>query len=179
MKRAFLFFAAIALAPMAHAQAPAISPDLSPEVASAAFEDAVLNGCVKAVASSTRIGQLADMKGKVQASNDQERRHQVAAGDEDAVWDVVAARGVVIIKDSDGRCSVMVYGPRAAPAMMALSQKLVAAGFTRMASSGVGRQSLMRAAGGKRIQATIAAIEPGSPGNQSRFPVITASFFAP
>ena len=169
--------AAVALVALpAYAQRPAISPDLSPEAASAAFEDTVINACLAAVSGGQRVGQVGG--GRLEAARDVETARQLAAGPGDTVWEATAARGVVAVKESDGRCTVSVYGPRAQPVMSALSARLVSAGFERLASPAQGlRQSLQRTSGGRRVQATISGSEPGMPGHQSRFPVVTATLF--
>jgi hypothetical protein len=175
--RTYLIAAALALVAPAHAQRPAIASDLSPEAASVAFEDTVINACLVAVGGGQRIGQVGS--GRLEPSRDVEVARQLGAAPGDGVWEAVAARGVVAVKESEGRCTVSVYGPRAQPVMAALSAKLVAAGFERLAAPAQGlHQSLQRAGGGRRVQAMITGSEPGMPGHLSRFPVVTATLFA-
>jgi hypothetical protein len=166
------------LASPAHAQRDAISPDISPEIAGRAFEDAVMNACLPAVSGGQRVGQMPAARAMLAESSDPETRRQIGAGPGETVWDVTAGRGVVEIKESAGRCTVSVYGPRAQPAMSALSAKLVAAGFTRMAAPAVGLRQMLTRTSGQRVQAIITGSEPGSPGHQSRFAVVTATLIA-
>jgi hypothetical protein len=169
-----------AIAGPALAQQPAISPSLSPEQAAAAFEDAVMNGCVAGVASGRRAGSGA-FAGKLLANASAEARAQVGAASDEAVFDVEAARGVVAMKEKDGRCAVSVYGPPASDTVMAVVGKLTDQGFERLASApspnGL-RESLTKTEGGKRLQVTIGGSEPGMPGHRSRFSVTTVTVFA-
>lgn len=169
-----------ALAGPALAQQQAISPSLSPEQAAAAFEDAVMNGCIAGVASGERVGGGA-FAGKLSANVSPETRAQVGAAADEAVFDVEAARGVVAMKEKDGRCAVSVYGPEASETVMAVAARLAGQGFERLASApspnGL-RESLTKTEGGKRLQVTITGSEPGMPGHRSRFSVTTATVFA-
>jgi hypothetical protein len=157
----------------------AISPGLSPEDASAAFSDAVMTGCVAAVAGGKRVEALG-AGGKFIATRDAATRAEVGATPEETVWNVAAAKGVVTMHEKAGRCVASVYGPPAAMTVMKVGQTLAAAGFERMAvTQGPGiSQSLYRIADGKRVQVTLSGSEPGMPGHKSRFSVVTATVFA-
>ena len=69
----------------------------------------------------------------------------------------------------------------AAPTIMELASRLEAShGFERlmMTQGGAGaRQSLSRDEGGRRVMVQIEGSQPGSPGHQSRFSVVTATVF--
>lgn len=182
---------AIVLAAMVVATAPAfgqqvlreaISPMLSPEAAAAAFDDAVVNGCIASVAKGARIA-AGGFAGKVSANLNADTRKEIGATDDETVFDVVAGKGVVIVKEKDGRCAVSVYGPPASATVMALARRLAAPeqGFERLMTApspnGLG-ESLFKFADGKRMQVTIRGSEPGMPGHKSRFSVVTATVFA-
>jgi hypothetical protein len=160
----------------AHAQRAAISPDLSPEDAAAAFTSAVLDGCLPAVAQGRPVADIAGAR--IVSTSDAETRSQAGAAPGDAVWDVAAARGVVTVSETAGRCTVQVYGPPAAPTLMALAQRLKAPdqGFESMMAAGGGlSQTLMRGDGAARVLVTIKGAEPGMPNHSSRFSVVSAS----
>lgn len=167
----------------AFAQREAISSALSPEAAAEAFADAVLNTCVPAAAGSGVAGLPSGVRARLQASSDPETRKQSGAAAGEAVWDVMSAKGVVTIHDGPGRCVVSVYGPPAMQTVMGLAGRLTqqAGPFERLASAppsnGYG-QSLIKTEGGKRIMVQLTGSEPGTPGHQSRFSVVTATVFA-
>ncbi len=176
---------ALALAPYAQTQEgvlrAAVSPALTPAAAQEAFIGTVLNGCISAVAGGARLSAVPGAG--LSANADADTRRQAGAAAEDSVYDVVSARGVVTAHDREGRCVVTVYGPAAAPSVMSLAQRLAQAdqGFERLAAApaptGLGA-SLFKVAGDKRIQVVLSGSEPGMPGHQSRFSVVTATVFA-
>jgi hypothetical protein len=172
---------AAAVATPALAQRDAISSALSPEAAAAAFNDAVLNACLPAMKAPMGLGSLpASVKSKFSPTNDVTTRTQAGAADDEVVWDVNAARGVVTIHEKPGRCTVSVYGPAAISTIMSLAQALTGSpGFERLASpaSGLG-QTLIKTDGGRRITVQIVASEPGMPAHKSRFSVVTATVFS-
>lgn len=170
--RALLIAGLLLIAP-AHAQRAAIDPALTPEKAQAAFETAVIDGCLASVSAGKRPAASAQMV----ESTDVETRRQIGAADGDKVWDVATAKGVVMVHERAERCVVTVYGPPAAMAVMAMGQKVAAKGFERMGGApGLG-QTLMGSMGGKRLSVTLKGSEPGMPGHQSRFSVTTATVF--
>ncbi len=89
---------------------------------------------------------------------------------------------VVTVREKAGRCVVSVYGPPAAATIRTLSQALIGPpGFQRMAQpvgapDGLG-QTLQFSADGRAVIAVLDGSEPGMPGHQSRFSVVTASVF--
>lgn len=159
----------------------AVSPTLTPAAAQEAFTRTVIEGCIAAVASGGRLSGA--MNDALSANADADTRRQAGAADEDAVYDVVSARGVVTAHDRPGRCVVTVYGPAAAPTLTALAQRLTQSDqdFERLAATqtatGLGA-SLFKLAGERRVQVTLSGSEPGMPGHQSRFSVVTATIFA-
>lgn len=183
MRFALLTAAMMGLALPASAQREAISSALSPEVAAEAFTDAVLNACVPAAIGNGVGGLPAGVRARLQSSSDPETRRQSGAGDDEAMWDVVSARGVVVVHERPGRCVVSVYGPPAMQTVMGLAGRLTqqAQPFERLASApppnGYG-QSLIKTEGGKRIMVQLSGSEPGTPGHKSRFSVVTATVFA-
>jgi hypothetical protein len=166
---------ALAVSP-AVAQREAISPSLSPEDAAAAFSDAVTDICVPAVETGGVKALSAATKRKVQASSDADTREQAGATADDTVWDVVSAKGVVLIRERRGRCVVSVYGPPVVPTILNVAQELSTAGFERLVQApppnGFG-QTLS----GKGMMIQLNGSEPGMPGHRSRFSVVTATVF--
>lgn len=178
---ALALFAATSMAgspAFAQAQREAVSATLSPEAAAAVFNDAVTSVCVPAVASGAIP---AGARAKLQATADPATRKQSGAAADEAVWDVMAGKGVVTIREKSGRCVVSVYGPPAPATIRALAQQLVAAGFERLAGgaspNGLG-QNLTGVIGGKSMMVTLSGSDPGMPGHQSRFSVVTATVFS-
>ena len=159
----------------------AVSPALTPEAAQTVFADAFIDGCLQAVASGRRLSDV--IGGALSEDASAETRRQAGAAAEDTVYDVTAARGVVTAHDRPGRCVVSVYGPPAAMSVVKLASRLTDAGngFERLAATqnptGLGA-SLFKVEGDKRLQVTLSGSEPGMPGHQSRFSVVTATVFA-
>jgi hypothetical protein len=164
----------------AHAQRTAVSSDLSPEMAGQVFRQTVADVCVPAVAGNG-VGALAAARsGGLSPTQDADTRRQAGASANETVWDVAAARGVVTVREAQGRCTVSVYGPAVAATMMSAMQDLSGKGFEPMAgASGDGfRQSLLGTSNGKRVSVQLSGAEPGGAGHQSRFTVITATVAA-
>jgi hypothetical protein len=159
----------------------AISPNLSPQAVAAAFEDAVVEVCAPAVIAGQRLSALPSARARVVAATDPDAARQVGAEVGDGVWEVIAARGVVRIREHGGRCVVSAYGPPAAATLAQVARRLAASGegFERLvARPGPGvNESLIRTSGGARVQAILSGSEPGMPGHKSRFSVLTATVF--
>jgi hypothetical protein len=171
-----LVLAALLAAATAHAQRTAVSAQLSPEMAAEAFTRAVLDVCVPAAAGGGVSGLAAAREGALQPTQDADTRRQAGASAGDTVWDVTAARGVVTVREAAGRCVVSVYGPAVAATIAGAVQSLSGAGFEAMAGGADGfRQTLLGAHGGARVSVQLSGSEPGAPGHQSRFAVVTAS----
>ncbi len=170
--------AAMLVAFPASAQRTAVSAGLSPEMAGEIFGKAVIEACVPAVAGNGVSGLAAARDGGVTPTQDAEMRRQAGAAAGETVWEVTEARGVVTVREAAGRCTVSVYGPAAAPVILQVGAMLETShGFERLASTqGLGL-SLMRSEGGKRVMVKLAGAEPGAPGHESRFSVITATVF--
>ncbi len=171
--------AAPVLAQSAHH--PAISTDLSPQDVATAFEDALVSICIPAVIQGRRPGSLG-LGARISVTTGDDARSQSGAEAGDTVWDVAAARGVVLIHERDGRCVVTAYGPPAAGTIRATAERVAGSGqgFERLAATpgrGVG-DSLVRTGGGKRVQVLLNGSEPGMPGHRSRFSVLKATVFA-
>jgi hypothetical protein len=168
----------------AFAQRSAIEPALSPEMAADAFSDAVTEACIPAVLGEDGWEGLApDVKAQLPASSSADARRQIGAADDESVFDAAQAKGVVFVRQKPGRCTVSVYGPPAMASIVSLAQTLTGGdiGFERLASApppnGFG-QSLMKVENGKRVMIQLRGSEPGMPGHQSRFSVVTATVFA-
>jgi hypothetical protein len=178
MQRAAGLAVALILTAPAFAQREAVSSTLSPEAAAAVFDDAVITACVPAVAAG---GMPAAARAKLQATSDAVTRRQSGAGADEAVWDVLAGKGVVTIHEKPGRCVVSVYGPPAMATISTLANLLANSNFERLANApppnGFG-QTLTRAEGGKRMMIVLTGSDPGMPGHQSRFSVVRATVFS-
>lgn len=157
----------------------AVSPALSPQDAGDAFEQTVMDVCVSGVSSGRGVAQLPDARENLSQSDDPQTRQQAGAGADETVWDVQTGRGVVTVREKPGRCAVSVYGPPAAPTVIMMAAKLASAGFERMAMSGRGglSQSLQRTQNGRQVQVILTGSDPGAPGHNSRFSVVTATVF--
>ena len=182
MQLRFLVIPAVAgimasLAP-ALAQRPAVSPALSPEAAAAAFNDAVIAVCVPAVSQGSIPAAARAM---LQQTNDAAIRKQAGAADDETVWDVMAGKGVVTVHEKSGRCTVSVYGPPAMATITGAATRLVDSDFERLAGSATPNgftQTLTRTDSGKRMMVVLKGSDPGLPGHQSRFSVVTATVFS-
>jgi len=176
MRTVLIAIAASLTAAPAVAQREAISPALSPEAAASAFSDAVTSICVPAVEGGGVSALPAAAKAKVQASSDANTRQQANAAADETVWDVVSAKGVVLIREKRGRCVVSVYGPPVVPTILNVARELSTAGFERLVQApppnGFG-QTLS----GKGMMIQLNGSEPGMPGHRSRFSVVTATVF--
>lgn len=182
MKAGQLLFLAAMFAEPALAQRPAVSAELSPEMAAEVFKRTVMEVCVPAAAGGG-VGALAAAKrGGLVRSDDPATRKQAGAGAADTVWDVTEGKGVVTVHEKPGRCVVSVYGPEALKTIASVAQAMEAApGFERLAGSpppdGLA-QSMFFSSGGRSMIVQLKGAEPGTPGHQSRFSVVTATVFA-
>lgn len=165
-------------APLAIAQRDAVSATLSPEAAAAAFNDAVITVCVPAASQGS---VPASAQSKLQKSTDATTRRQVGAAADETVWDAMAAKGVVVVHEKPGRCTVSVYGPPAGATISGLASQLANAEFERLATgvsaNGLG-QTLTGAPAGRKLMVTLKGSDPGMPNHQSRFSVVSATVFS-
>lgn len=180
MKHALLALLVLVVAPAAWSQRDAVSADLSPEMAANIFQDVVKDVCVPAVTSGGVSALPAAQRGKLQTTNDAEMRRQAGALPDETVWDVMDGKGVVAIREKAGRCVATVYGPPVVATIMSTAKALTPAGFERLASApppnGFG-QTLYFSSNGRRVMVQLNGSEPGMPGHQSRFSVVTATVF--
>ena len=94
------------------------------------------------------------------------------------MWEVGAARGVVTVREGEGRCTVAVYGPGVGETIAQTAEDLARGGFKAAAGPwSASSQTLLGASGGKRVAVQLSGSEPGDAGHLSRFPVITATVF--
>jgi hypothetical protein len=176
---AFAFVALAAATLPAHAQRNAVSATLSPEAAGEAFKQAIAAVCVPAVSGSGVSSLAPAREGKVQPTQDVEMRRQSGAAPDETVWDVADARGVVTVKEKAGRCVVSVYGPPVAATLSDATLALLVRGFeAHVGTAGGFTQTLSKTSDGRRVTVQLTGAEPGSPGNQSQFSVVTATVFA-
>jgi hypothetical protein len=182
MKAIAVLLASVLAAFPAVAQPPAVSPDLSPEVAAEVFKSAVSEACVPAVTGGGISALPEAQRGRLRPTNDAETRKQAGAGPDETVWDVMDGKGVVTVRERSGRCVVSVYGPAAAKTIASVAQALIGPpGFQRMAApaveaNGMG-QTLYFSSNGRAVMVKLSGSEPGMPGHQSRFSVVTATVF--
>jgi hypothetical protein len=162
----------------------AISADISPEAAAAAFEEALKEICIPAIAEGVRTAQLPEeARALLVVNRDPVAREEIGARPEETVWDVVSAQGVVRVRETFGRCTISAYGPPAAATLTEISRQMAEgpSRFERLAST-AGRsglaQSLSRADERRRVQVILDGSEPGMPGHASRFSVLSATVFA-
>lgn len=174
-----LLVAAMAAAFPVHAQRPAVSAQLSPEQAGAAFAQAVSDICVPAVSGNGVSALAAAREGRISPTQDVDARRQAGANPDETVWELTDVRGVVTVRERAGRCVVSVYGPASAPTVIGAMQLLTGRGFEAMVGQGSGSiQTLLGESGGRRVSVQLSGAEPGSPGHQSRFTVVTATVVA-
>ena len=170
-----LVLAAMAIAP-AYAQRSAVSANLSPAAAAESFKQAVVGVCVPAVGGAGVSALALAREGKVQPTQDAETRRQAGAAPDETVWDVADARGVVTIRERAGQCVVMVYGPATGPTVADATLALVLRGFEALAGPADGfTQTLTGRSNGRRMLVQLSGGNPGSPGHQSKFSVVTAA----
>jgi hypothetical protein len=185
MRIRVLVLLAVAAAATAHAQRDAVSAALSPEAAADAFTRGVLDVCVPAIVGNGVSSLAAAREGHVQPTQDAATRRQAGAKPDDTVWDFAAARGVVTIREAADGCWVSVYGPDADATVRNLDRAARAVGYTtsvfatpRLDTSVVANTFLTGQHAGRTVGIGAEGSEPGLPGHESRFSVITASVFA-
>lgn len=177
---------ALMFAAPAHAQRDAVSPDLSPETAAGVFRSAVMDVCVPAVTRNGVSALPAAQQGKLRPTQDAETRKQAGAGPDEIVWDVVGGKGVVTLREKAGRCVVSVYGPPAGATVAAVAGAASDAGFRTegyrfwQPEQPENIAANMTRAGsdspdGKGVAIRAEGANPGAPGHQSRFSVVTAT----
>lgn len=180
MKASVLLFTCFVAAEAAYAQRLAVSPDLSPEAAGQIFIRTVIDICLPAAAGRSVSASGSAQTGRLQPTQDAATRRQARAEAEETVWDVVAARGVVTVREKPGRCVVSVYGPGAAQTIGSLRQALTATPAHDLLSSVRGAseeldETLSVSSGEHVLRLRLSGSEPQTPGHQSRFAVVTAS----
>lgn len=178
---ALLAMASLSAVLPAHAQRTAISVNLSPEAAAEAFTRTVFDVCVPAIAGNGVSSLAAAREGRVQPTQDAATRRQAGANESETVWEVMAARGVVTIRETQGRCAVSVYGPAVDTTLAALAGAAQPAGLRPVDLSGARSPLSLHLRG--QVQARPIAVDalgaaPGAPEHQSKFSVITASVTA-
>jgi len=179
MKLISAFVVAAALALPAHAQRDAVSADLSPELAGQVFARTVADICVPAVAAKGVSALSAAQIGSLRPTQDGETRKQAGAASGETVWDVMDGKGVVTVREtSAGACVVSVYGAPAKATIDGAAQSLKAvpgAKAVRTVSLNPLKQATTFEVGPRHVVVEIIGSEPGSPGHQSKFSVVTAT----
>lgn len=178
MKMISVAISALLLALPAHAQRDAVSPDLSPEAAAGVFQAAVVDVCVSAITGTGVSGVAAAQQGKLRPTQDAETRRQAGAGPDETVWDVMDGKGVVTVREKAGQCVVSVYGAPAKATVAGVSQKLASAtwirGLSKVSVNDL-KQIVTFDVGPRPVRIQVEGSEPGSPGHQSKFSVVTAT----
>lgn len=157
--------------PQANAQ------NLTPDDVAAAFVEAVTL-CARAKIAGGGIAQLPaeDLARVAEAAPGMRGLAQAPEGR--PVWDVLSARGIVVIAEpTDAECNVTAYGPRVRPVFDRVAATLSADGFaeveTQQGPSAILR-AFERAEGERRIHVRLDGGEPGMPGRTFRFPMLLA-----
>lgn len=166
------------LAAPAYAQRDAVSADLSPEIAGQVFSKTVAEVCVPAV-SGYSISDLSAVKdGKLKQTRDAGTRKQAGAEADETVWDVMDGKGVVTVREKAGRCVVSVYGAPAKATVAGTAQALTAVPGARglkTSPDGDLKSRTTFEVGPRAVIVNIVGSEPGTPGHQSKFSVVTAT----
>lgn len=177
MKLILATAAMLACTGVAHAQRDAVSADLSPEIAGQVFARTVAEICVP-VASGKSVSTLGAAKdGKLRQTKDAATLKQAGALDGETVWDVMDGKGVVTVREKESVCIVSVYGAPAKATIDGVVQALKALPDTkdvRPVTINPLKQATTFATGGQKIVVEVIGSEPGAPGHQSRFSVVTA-----
>lgn len=172
-----VLFTVLAATP-AHAQRDAVSPDLSPEIAGQVFSRTVAEVCVPSVSGYSVSSLSAAQEGKLRPTQDAGTRKQAGAEPGETVWDVMDGKGVVTVREKAGRCVVSVYGAPAKAtvdgAAEALRSVRGARGVATTAVSALKTTTNLEV-GPRAVVVHVEASEPGSPGHQSKFSVVTAT----
>jgi hypothetical protein len=144
--------------------------------AAAAFVEAVTL-CAKAKVAGGGIGDLAEAAGHVAPAGDGARAF-LRSPEGRPIWDVLSARGVVLISEPDDvSCEVTAYGPRVRPVFDAAARELTRAelGFSEIDvqqdPSAIVREFTRVSPG---VNVRLDGGEPGMPGRVFRFPMLLA-----
>ena len=178
MKAVSAVVLALLFAAPAHAQRDAVSADLSPEIAGQVFSRTVAEICVPAVSGYSISGVAAARDGKLRPTQDAETRKQAGAEPDETVWDVMDGKGVVTVREKAGHCVVSVYGAPAKAAVDGVTQALASvpgARGIRTAPDGELKTRTTFEVGPRPVVVQVLGSEPGSPGHQSKFSVVTAT----
>ncbi len=162
------------LASPAMAQRAAPSP--SSDATVSAFYDAVTGICVPAVQAGGVSALPAAAKAKLQLSSDANTRQQAGAAADEKVWDVVAAKGAVLVRESRGRCVVSVHGPPAIPTLLKVAQDLSNEGFEKLVQAPP-PNGFSQMLSGNGVMLQLSGSEPGMPGHRASSSVVTATVF--
>jgi len=172
--RRILFAALSALFVSAH---PAAAQNLTPEDVADAYVEGV-SLCARAKTAGGGIAQLPENERAQVTDAAPQMRALARAPEGRPVWDVLSARGIVVISEpTDSQCDVTAYGPRVRPVFERVAEALSAAGFTEVATQ-QDPSAILRAfehvEGERRVRVLLDGGEPGMPGRMSRFPVLVA-----
>lgn len=175
MKRLVVAFASafVLATPMAAAQ------NLTADDVANAYVEAVTL-CARAKLAGGGIAQLGDADRARVDEAAEPMREMSRAPEGRPVWDVLAARGIVVISEpTDAQCEVMAYGPRVRPVFERTAAVLTASefGFAEVSvepdPSSILR-GFERIDGERRIHVMLDGGEPGMPGRTFRFPMLMA-----
>ena len=156
-----------------HAAAQNVTPG---DVADAYVEGVTL--CARAKVAGGGIAQLPENERAQVAEAAPQMRALSRAPEGRPVWDVLSARGIVVISEpTDSQCDVTAYGPRVRPVFERVAQALSAAGFIEVETQqdpGAILRAFERVEGERSVRVRLDGGEPGMPGRMSRFPVLVA-----
>ena len=156
-------------APPAHAQ---VSAD---DVADAFVEAVAL--CARAKLAGGGIADLAQAENRVAAAGEDARAF-LRAPEGRPIWDVLAARGIVLISEPDeSRCEVTAYGPRVRPVFDRVAAELTG-GNLEFTETEVPQDPSAIVRDFNRtnpnVNVRLDGGEPGMPGRTFRFPMLLA-----
>jgi hypothetical protein len=151
--------------------------NLTADDVAAAYVEAV-SICARAKVAGVGIAQLPSEDRVRVAEAAPGMRGLAQAPADRPVWDVLSARGIVVIAEpTDAQCDVTAYGPRVRPVFDRTAGALTEAGFveveTRQDPSSILR-AFERTEGERRVRVLLDGGEPGMPGRTFRFPMLLA-----
>ncbi len=158
---------------------PVSAQRLTPNQVGEGFVEAVAL-CAKATLAGDGIAALGEADRALVAEGDAQARAFVRSPEGRPVWDVLFARGIVLISEpEDHRCDVIACGPRVEPVFNAVTARLRREDLdfsvidTPQTPSAIVRV-YERVSGETRVEVRLDGGEPGMPGRTFRFPMLLA-----
>ena len=136
--------------------------------------------CAKAKLAGGGIAALGEADRALVAEGDAQAQAFARSPEGRPVWDVVSARGIVLISEpADHRCDVIAYGPRVEPVFSAVTARLRRDDLNFSVIDAPQTPSAIvrvyqRVSGEARVEIRLDGGEPGMPGRTFRFPMLLA-----